>query len=157
VTQPADKESNSVKHVVIVGGGFAGPHCARKLAANPNVRVSCSTKTTTKHIPALALPGRHCDPRSQQHRLQFTSNAEGALKCRLKMTEVVAVDLASRTVQTAPGKLYQGDFLVLAAGSQANFFGTPGAQQNTYPLYSLRDAERLRSRVLAMLESVPWS
>jgi NADH dehydrogenase len=56
-------------------------------------------------------------------------------------------------VQTADGGRYHGDFLVLAAGSQANFFGTPGAEQNSYPLYSLRDAERLRSRILAMLES----
>jgi NADH dehydrogenase len=71
----------------------------------------------------------------------------------IQLTEVVSVDLKSRTVQTTDGERYQGDFLVLAAGSQANFFGTPGAEQNSYPLYSLRDAERLRSRVLAMLES----
>src|SRR5271157_558495 len=51
------------------------------------------------------------------------------------------------------GEQYQGDFLVLAVGSQANFFGTPGAGENSYPLYSLHDAERLRSRILAMLES----
>jgi NADH dehydrogenase len=42
---------------------------------------------------------------------------------------------------------------VLAAGSQANFFGTPGADKHTYPLYSLHDAELLRSRILAVLES----
>jgi NADH dehydrogenase len=71
----------------------------------------------------------------------------------VKLAEVVSVDLNSRTVQTAQGEQHQGDFLVLAAGSQANFFGTQGAEQNSYPLYSLRDAERLRSRILAMLES----
>ena len=69
------------------------------------------------------------------------------------MTEVVSVDLGTRIVQTADGQQYQGDFLVLAAGSQANFFGTQGADENSYPLYSLHDAERLRSRILAMLES----
>jgi NADH dehydrogenase len=42
---------------------------------------------------------------------------------------------------------------VLAAGSQANFFGTPGADKFSYPLYSLHDAELLRSRILAVLES----
>ena len=42
---------------------------------------------------------------------------------------------------------------MLAAGSQANFFGTPGADKYTYPLYSLHDAELLRSRILAVLES----
>ena len=43
--------------------------------------------------------------------------------------------------------------MVLAAGSQANFFGTQGADKNSFPLYSLHDAELLRSRILAVLES----
>ena len=70
----------------------------------------------------------------------------------IKMGEAVAADLNTRTVRTAEGQTYQGDYLVLAAGSQANFFGTPGAEEYTYPLYSLRDAEKLRSRILAVLE-----
>ena len=65
----------------------------------------------------------------------------------------MSVDLKTRTVETAEGQQYQGDFLVLAAGSQANFFGTPGAAQHAYPLYSIHDAELLRSRILAVLES----
>ena len=71
----------------------------------------------------------------------------------MKMTEVVSIDLNTRVVETAHGQRYQGDFLVLAAGSQPNFFSTPGAQENSFPLYSLHDAELLRSRILAMLES----
>ncbi len=69
------------------------------------------------------------------------------------MDEVVSADLAARTVTTASGKTFQGDYLVLAAGSVANFFGTPGADQHSYPLYSLHDAELLRSRILAVLEA----
>jgi len=71
----------------------------------------------------------------------------------VKMGEVVSVDLNTRTAVTAEGQAYQGDYIVLAAGSQANFFGTPGADTNSFPLYSLHDAELLRSRILAVLES----
>ena len=67
------------------------------------------------------------------------------------MAEVVSADLITRTIRTADGKTYQGDYLVLAAGSQVNFFGTPGADKYAYPLYSLRDAELLRSRILTLL------
>jgi len=49
------------------------------------------------------------------------------------------------------GQTYAGDYLVLAAGSQANFFDTPGAE-HVFPLYSLDDARRLRSRILAVFE-----
>ena len=44
-----------------------------------------------------------------------------------KRAEVVAIDPATRTVTTRRGETYTGDYLVLAAGSQPNFFGTPGA------------------------------
>ena len=53
MTQSADKESNSVKHVVIVGGGFAGLHCARKLAANPNVRATLLDKNNYQQFQPL--------------------------------------------------------------------------------------------------------
>jgi NADH dehydrogenase len=55
-------------------------------------------------------------------------------------------------VTLASGQTVQGDFLVLAAGSQPNFFHTPGAE-HSYPLYSLEDAQRLRSRILALFEA----
>jgi NADH dehydrogenase len=35
---------------------------------------------------------------------------------------------------------------------QANFFGTTGAEQNAFPLYSLQEAQRLRSRILTVFE-----
>ena len=69
------------------------------------------------------------------------------------MSEVASVDLNTRTAVTTDGQRYQGDFLVLAAGSQPNFFGTPGADEHSYPMYSVHDAETLRSRILAVLEA----
>ncbi len=39
-----------------------------------------------------------------------------------------------------------------AAGSQANFFGTPGAAENAFPLYVVGEAQRLRSRILTVFE-----
>ena len=42
------------------------------------------------------------------------------------------------------GSLGAADHLVLAAGSQPNFFGVAGAAEHAFPLYSVTDAERLR-------------
>ena len=41
---------------------------------------------------------------------------------------------------------------MLAAGSQANFLGTKGAEQNAFPLYSIEEAQQLRSRILTAFE-----
>jgi NADH dehydrogenase len=123
------------------------------VAANPNVRVTLLDKNNYQQFQPLLyqVASALLAPSNIAFNLRVAVKHYPNVDVRL--AEVVAVDLKSRTVQTADGQHYQGDFLVLAAGSQANFFGTPGAEQNAYPLYSLRDAERLRSRLLAMLES----
>jgi NADH dehydrogenase len=72
----------------------------------------------------------------------------------VKLAEVTAIDPAGRTVTTADGGTWTGDALVIAAGSDPNFFGTPGAAEHTFPLYSLDNATNLRSRILGLLEHV---
>ena len=42
-----------VKHVVIVGGGFAGLQCARKLAASPHVRITLLDKNNYQQFQPL--------------------------------------------------------------------------------------------------------
>ena len=53
MTHSAEQAPNGVKHVVIVGGGFAGLHCAQKLAANPNVRVTLLDKNNYQQFQPL--------------------------------------------------------------------------------------------------------
>jgi NADH:ubiquinone reductase (H+-translocating) len=142
-----------MKRVVIVGGGFAGLSCARKLASHPDIRITLIDKNNFQQFQpllyqvatAVLAPGNAAF--SLRSVLRRHSNVD------VKLGEVVSVDLKTRTAETAEGQKYQGDYLVLAAGSQANFFGTPGADKHAYPLYSLHDAELLRSRILAVLES----
>ena len=152
--QSSEQAPKSTKHIVIVGGGFAGLHCAQKLAANPDVRVTLLDKNNYQQFQPLLyqVASSLLAPGNIAFNLRVA--VKNSQNVDIRLTEAVSVDLKSRTVETADGQHYQGDYLVLAAGSQANFFGTPGADQNSYPLYSLRDAERLRSRLLAMLESV---
>jgi NADH dehydrogenase len=45
------------------------------------------------------------------------------------------------------------DYLVIALGAVANFFGTKGAAEHAFPLYNMHDALRLREHVLGRLEA----
>jgi len=142
-----------MKHVVIVGGGFAGLNCARKLAAHREIRITLIDRHNyTQFQPLLyQVAAGFLAPSNVSFSLRNILVSHTNIQ--VKMAEVVSVDLVTRTAVTAQGQTYQGDYMVLAAGSQASFFDTRGADRNSYPLYSLHDAELLRSRILAVLES----
>lgn len=140
------------KHVIIVGAGFAGLGCARKLAKEANVHVTLIDKNNFHQFQPLlyqvATSELGAIDVAYSLRIFFESNPN----IDIKMAEVVSIDPNLHSVSTATGETYKGDFLVLAAGSEANFFGTEGAKENSFPLYSLDDADRLRSRILAVFE-----
>jgi NADH dehydrogenase len=139
-------------HVVIVGGGFAGLACARILAKTSDVQITLIDKNNYHQFQPLlyqlatAAIGTDDIATSFRHSLRRHTNVE------VKMAEVIAADPKTCTVTTRDGKSYQGEFLVLAAGSQANFFGTAGAKENAFPLYSIQEAQQLRSRILTVFE-----
>src|ERR1700748_3089052 len=111
-----------MKHVVIVGGGFAGLNCARKLASHSEIRITLIDKNNYQQFQPLLY----------QVAAGFLAPSNVAFSLRnvlvrhpnvdVRMDEVISADLTTRTVKTVNGQSYQGDILVLAAGSQAKFF-----------------------------------
>ncbi|MEJ2069988.1 MAG: NAD(P)/FAD-dependent oxidoreductase [Syntrophobacterales bacterium] len=146
------EEKNGRKHVIIVGGGFAGLGCARALASRKEVRVTLIDRNNYHQFQPLlyqvATSMLAPDDVAVSLRKLFRKNPN----VDVKLAEVASVDPKAKTVTTTSGEVYLGDYLVLAAGSQPNFFKTPGAAEHSFPLYSLNDAERLRSRILKVFE-----
>jgi NADH:quinone reductase (non-electrogenic) len=139
-------------HVVIVGGGFAGVGAARRLARHDDVRVTLIDRNNYHQFQPLLyqVATSQLAPGDIAYSLRklFSDN----LNVSVKLAEVTAIDAGTRTVTTADGESFTGDALVLAAGSQPNFFRTQGAEEHAFPLYSLDDAQRLRSRILGVFE-----
>src|SRR6478735_3691635 len=139
-------------HVVVVGGGFAGVGCARELA-HKHIDVTLIDQndyhqfqpllyqlaTAQIAVTDIARPLRGIFAKSKQ--------------VRVVTGTVTGVDTSTRTVSMEDGPDIDGDVLVLAAGAQPNFFDTPGAAEHAFPLYSVDDAERLRSRLLGVFDS----
>jgi NADH:ubiquinone reductase (H+-translocating) len=142
------------RHVVIVGGGFAGLGCARRLADHDDVRVTLIDRNNYHQFQPLLyqVATSLLSPSDIAHSLRDVFAGEDNVD--VKLAEISEMDLATKTVRSTDGEEWTADALVLAAGSQPNFFGTPGAPENSFPLYSLDDATRLRSRILGLLEQV---
>jgi NADH dehydrogenase len=146
------KSENTSKHVVIVGGGFAGIACARELAKHSNVRITLLDKNNYHQFQPLLYQVATAQLAPSDVSYALRKIFSGAKNVDVKLTEVAAIDPTAKTVTTAAGEVYRGDYLVLAVGAQANFFNTPGADRHTVPMYCLEDALRLRFRILQVFE-----
>jgi NADH dehydrogenase len=109
------------KHIIVIGAGFAGLNCARKLAKQDGVRITLIDRHNYTQFQPLFY--------QVAAGLLAPSNVSFSLRnilirhanIEVKMAEIASVDLNTRTAVTADGQTYQGDYLVLAAGSQPDF------------------------------------
>jgi len=137
--------------VIVIGGGFAGVACARKLASDKEVAVTLIDRNDYHQFQPLLYQVATSMLAARDIAYPLRRIAAEYDDFDAKRGEVVAVDPVAHTVTTSTGETYAGDYIVLAAGSQPNFFGTPGAE-HAFPLYSLDDADRLRTRIIQAFE-----
>ncbi len=138
--------------VIIVGAGFGGLNAARALAASaPRARVLLLDRfnyhTFTPLLYQVATAGLEGGEIAQTVR----SIIRGRRNVEFRLAEVTDVDLDARLVHTTDGELPY-DFLILAAGSTTQFFGTPGAEEYSFGLKDLPEALILRNQLLTLLE-----
>ncbi|MFA4854369.1 MAG: FAD-dependent oxidoreductase [Candidatus Omnitrophota bacterium] len=132
-----------MKKIIIIGGGFAGLNVASRLSKyGLDLEVSIFDKRG--HFDFLPLIpdaiGRQINPEFLQHNI---SDLSGKLKFKFIKEEVVSVDLGFRGVATCVST-YAYDFLVVASGSQTNFFGNQEMQDHAYALNSVDDVKKIQ-------------
>lgn len=137
---------------VIVGGGFAGVGCAKQLAKH-GVRVTVLDRNNYHQFQPLLYQVATAELSSSDIARPLRAIFDKDETVAVKQLAVTSVDPATRTASTADGQTFTGDFLVLAAGSRPNFFHVPGAEQHTFPLYTLEDAKALRTRLFEVFEA----
>jgi NADH dehydrogenase len=137
--------------VVIVGGGFAGVGCAKRLAKH-GFSVTLIDKNNYHQFQPLLYQVATAELATSDVARPMRAIFKKHENVHVHRAEVTHVDPETRTVSTADGHTFAGDYLVLAAGSQPNYFGTPGASEHAFPLYTVEHAQALRTRLLTVLE-----
>ena len=137
--------------VVVVGGGMAGVACAAELGRKGVDVLLIDQHDYLQFQPLLYQVASSQLPAEDVAR-PFSSVFADHPSVSVVQSSVTAIDFTSRQVVTEDDT-YEGiDYLVLAAGAQANFFGVNGADQHSFPLYSVVDAERLRLHLHGLLK-----
>jgi NADH dehydrogenase len=138
--------------VVVVGAGFAGLAATKSLASQPVEVTLIDQHNFHTFLPLLyqvATAGLEPADVAYPVRTIFRQHAN----VTFRHGRVESVDVAARTVRLGNGDVVQYDFLIVATGATAQFFGVDGASELAYPLYTLADARRLRNRLLSVLEA----
>ncbi|WP_337100703.1 NAD(P)/FAD-dependent oxidoreductase [Paenibacillus sp. YIM B09110] len=143
------------KHILILGGGYGGLLSA--LTARQHLSASEATITVVNRFPTHQII-------TELHRLAGGTIEENAVSLPLnKLLGDKKVDIVVDTVkQIRPddkivefesGKVIGYDALVVALGSETNYFGIPGLEENSMVLKSVADANRIRKHVEARLDA----
>ena len=143
------------KRVVIIGGGFAGIAAAQALKRCDAEVVLIDRRNHHIFQPllyqvatAVLAPAEIAAPIRQIEQKQKNLT--------VMLADVTAVDLSSRSVSVS----YAGsgtrsiafDFLIIAAGMQASYFGHDEFARYAPGLKNLNDAESIRSKILGAYE-----
>ncbi len=138
--------------VAVLGGGFAGVGAARKLEkADADVvlvdKHDYHTFQPLLYQLATGLLETSAVGHSLRDLVKHQDNAD------IHKTTVTAVDLGAREVRFKDMEPLSYDYLVLGLGAEVNFFGTEGAAEHAFPMYTLTDAIRLKEHVLGRWEA----
>ena len=146
------------KKVVILGGGFAGVECARQLESkfgnDPEIELVMVSEDNfllfTPMLPQVAsgmIETRHIvlPIRTICKKSKFYESRVKNIDPYGKLVTLWGTgDKRSISIHY--------DFLIIALGSETNFFGMADVEKNAYTMKTLNDAVMLRNRVIDMLE-----
>src|SRR5262249_7375530 len=137
-------------HAIIVGAGFAGLSAVRGLR-KAGVRVTIIDRNLYSTFQPLLYqvatgglnPGDIAYPVGGFTARRATRYTPG---------ELAAIDAQAHTIKLTDGRELGYDYLILATGVSANYFGVKGAAENTFGLYTRADSIVLRDHIMSGFE-----
>lgn len=154
---PSDETDKT--RILILGGGFAGLEAARYFERTVAKRSDVEVTLVSRENFSLFTPMLHEVVASDLEPADICNSLRKLLRRVTVLNgEIEAIDLIARRVTISYGirgltRDLRFDHLVMALGSETNYFGIPGVAEQSLGIKTLRDAVVLRNGVIAMLEA----
>lgn len=140
-----------MKKIIIVGGGFAGLNLAKKLTGNKRFEVTLVDVNNYHFFPPLLYQVSTAFIEPSNISYPFRKLFQGRENIRFHMGSLLKVIPETNTIETDTGELTY-DYLVLAMGTETNFFGNTNIINNALPMKTIGDALRIRNHILLSFE-----
>ena len=146
------------KRILVLGGGFAGVDCTRKLESyfqsNYEIEITLVSDDNFLLFTPM-LPQVVAGTITPRHIVM--SLRALCKKARIYESVVRDIDPIQQyvTLEGTPEKIgirIHYDYLVIALGSRTNFFGLKNVEKHSFTMKTLADAISLRNRLIDMLE-----
>jgi NADH dehydrogenase len=139
-----------LKKVIIVGAGFGGIRAADALSGKGlDVLLIDRHNYHLFHPLLYQVATASLEQESIAYPVRAMTRRWNGV--RFKLAEVCGVDLENRKLKIA-GDAEDYDYLVLAAGSVANYFGMESVERHSFDLKKLDHAVELRNQILGSFE-----
>lgn len=141
----------SPKKIVIVGGGFAGINFVKNLWNDQRFQIVMVDRDNYHFFPPLLyqVASAFIEPSniSYPFRRMFVQKKN----VRFHYGSLLKINPSENTIETDTGVIAY-DVLVLAVGTESNYFGMENVKRNSLPMKSIEDAINLRNHLLLNLE-----
>lgn len=144
-------------HVVIVGGGFGGLNAAQALSKAP-VRITMIDRRNHHLFQPLLYQVATAELSSTDIASPIRQILHGHKNIDMLLAEVTGIDIERQEVHIKDMRMQElhsvaYDYLILATGSQQNYFGHNEWKKLAPGLKSIEDALEIRRRILSAFES----
>lgn len=145
------KINGARRHVVVIGGGFGGLACAGELV-NGAARVTLIDRRNHNLFQPLLyqVATAALSPADIAEPIRRTLGRARNIEVRLG--EVTGIDVDARSVLVRGQPPISFDYLVIATGSDYNYFGRDDWRELAPGLKTIREARQIRQRLLTAFE-----
>lgn len=138
------------KRVIIIGGGFAGLKLANRLKKS-GFQIVLFDKTNYHQFQPLLYQVATAGLNAGSIAFPFRKDFRHFTDFHFRMARVNRIITEENKIETEAGILYY-DYLVIAAGTDTNYYGMQNIRQHALPMKSVTEAMTLRTRLLMNFE-----
>ena len=141
----------AVRKVVVVGGGFAGINLIKRLTNNQHFQVTLVDTHNYHFFPPLLYQVATAFIEPSNISYPFRRMFQEKKNLRFHLGCFMRVNPENNSIETDTGVLEYDD-LILALGTETNYFGMENVKKNALPMKTISDALNLRNYLLLSME-----